>query len=162
MLDEQNLQDALDRRAREEKAYDKTHPSSESVPSLGDVIADNKKKLEEIRKRNQEKREAEAKKAQAERAEHIKQIDKQLGKEKISQGKTKAEDDANYRKLEKDVTAIKKILAKEKSRENFGQEEIRKLRDKYADYMSGNWSVVGRFTGLIRGLEDWAKNYQNW
>lgn len=119
-------------------------------------------KLAEIRDRNRQKREAEASKAKAEREEHIKQIDKIIGSEKITEGKTKAEDDKNYKKLEKDVLKIKRILSKEKSRENFGQDEIRKLKDKYSDYMSGNWSTVGRFMGLIRDLEDWADNYQNY
>lgn len=119
-------------------------------------------KLAEIRDRNRQKREAEVSKAKAEREEHIKQIDKIIGSEKITEGKTKAEDDKNYKKLEKDVREIKRILAKEKSRENFGQEEIRKLKDKYSDYMSGNWSTVGRFMGLVRDLEDWADNYQNY
>ena len=100
-------------------------------------------------------------KAKTEREEHIKQIDKIIGSEKITEGKTKAEDDKNYKKLEKDIREIKKILAKEKSRENFGQEEIRKLRDKYSDYMSGNWSVTERFQRSMRDFEDWADNYVN-
>lgn len=118
-----------------------------------------KKKLEKL---EGQKREAEKSKAKAEREEHIKQIDKIIGNEKITEGKTKAEDDKNYKKLEKDVLEIQRILSKEKSRENFGQEEIRKLKDKYSDYMSGNWSTVGRFMGLIRDLEDWADNYPNY
>ena len=103
----------------------------------------------------------EVSKAKAEREEHIKQIDEILGSEKIAEGSTKAEDDKNYKKLEKDVREIKKILAKEKSRENFGQEEIGKLKDKYSDYMSGNWSTIERFKKLVDDLEDWADNYVN-
>ncbi|MBQ9160849.1 MAG: hypothetical protein IJ122_05960 [Methanobrevibacter sp.] len=110
----------------------------------------------------EQKRGVEISKAKAEREEHIKQIDKIIGSEKISEGRTKAEDDKNYKKLEKDVREIKKILTKEKSRENFGQDEIRKLKDKYSDYMSGNWSTVERFKTLIRDFEDWADNYQNY
>lgn len=124
-------------------------------------LDEKEKKLDEIRDKNRQKRESEMAKAKAEREAHVKQIDKIIGNEKITQGKTKAEDDVNYKKFERDISKIKTILAKEKSRENFGQEEVRKLRDKYSDYMSGNWSVTGRFQERIRQFEDWADNYAN-
>lgn len=89
-------------------------------------------------------------------------IKKILGEEKITEGKTKADDDKNYRKLEKDIDKLVTKLSKEKSRENFGSEEIRALRDKYSDYMSGNWSVTGRFQERVRKFEDWCDNYQNY
>lgn len=115
-----------------------------------------------VDKQKKQQKDSEVSKAKAEREEHIKQIDKILGSEKITEGKTKAEDDKNYKKLEKDAREIKRILAKEKSRENFGQDEIRKLKDKYSDYMSGNWSTIERFKRIVDDLEDWADNYQNY
>ena len=90
-----------------------------------------------------------------------KKIDKILGTEKIKQGSDKKTDDANFKKLAKDVREIQRVLAKEKSRENFGQDALRKLKDKYSDYMSGNWSVVGRFQGLLRYFDDWASDYEH-
>ena len=155
-----DIQDGIT--TEEEYGGDTSHLESLEQEAREELEQLKEQKLAEIRKGNQEKRDAEAKKVKAEREEHIKQIDKIIGKEKISEGKTKAEDEKNYKKLEKDITAIKRVLAKEKSRENFGQEEVRKLRDKYSDYMSGNWSVVGKFQALIRDFEEWADNYQNW
>lgn len=95
------------------------------------------------------------------RKANVEKIDKIIGTEKIKQGADKKADDANYKKLQSDISKIKKILSTEKSRENFGQEEVRKLRDKYSDYMSGNWTVVERFRRAVDDFDDWASNYEN-
>ena len=95
------------------------------------------------------------------RLENEKKIDKIIGTEKIKQTDDKKTDDANYKKLQSDISKIKKVLSTEKSRENFGQEEVRKLKDKYADYMSGNWNVTERFRRAVDDFDDWASNYEN-
>ena len=69
------------------------------------------------------------------------------------------ETDIAYRKFERD---IEKSVAKLRGREcceNFGDEEIRKIKDKWSDYLSGNWSVVGRFVERLKQFENWCYNY---
>lgn len=95
------------------------------------------------------------------RKANVEKIDKIIGSEKIKQTDDKKNDDANYKKLQSDISKIKKILSTEKSRENFGQEEVRKLKDKYSDYMSGNWTVTERFRRALDDFDDWASNYEN-
>ena len=115
----------------------------------------------EKRPKNTKKSPADVEKA--ERQKHIKEIDKILEGTQLVPGsmpsgsRTKAEDTKNLRKLERDLKKIKAILKQEKSRENFGQEEVRKIEDKYSDYRYDT-----RFRDKIRDFEDWADYYQNW
>jgi len=50
--------------------------------------------------------------------------------------------------LEKDIEYCKRKLIRQGVRENFGQKEVRKLRDKYGD------------SKLIDDFEDWCMNYE--
>lgn len=72
---------------------------------------------------------------------------------------TKEQDDKAYRRLLHDITSAEQRLAGRPCCENFGQGEVRKLKDKYSDYMSGNWSVCGRFVEAVQGFDNWCANY---
>ena len=72
---------------------------------------------------------------------------------------TKEQDDKKYRQFCKDIDKAVVKLSQQEPCENFGQKEVRKLKDKYADYMSGNWQVVGRFTTRLKQFDEWCGNY---
>lgn len=75
---------------------------------------------------------------------------------------TKEQDEIKYRQLDRDICLLMRKLAKRKSCENFGAREVRELKDKYSDYMCGNWSVCGRFVERVRQFENWCDNYINY
>lgn len=72
---------------------------------------------------------------------------------------TKEQDDRNYKRLLSDIERAKARLRGQAARENFGQDEVRKLKDKYSSYMCGNWCVCGRFIESVRNFDDWCGNY---
>ncbi len=72
---------------------------------------------------------------------------------------TKAQDDKAYASLLRDIRKAEAKLRGEQLCENFGQNEVRALRDKYSGYMSGNWSVCGRFIESVNRFDSWCSNY---
>jgi len=69
---------------------------------------------------------------------------------------------AKVQVVNKDIAKYKKALIKKwKSKggyENFGQTEVRKLRDKYADY--GDYSDdMKSIRDVINAFDDWAGDY---
>lgn len=72
---------------------------------------------------------------------------------------TKKQDNRAYCNLLHDITKAEQRLVGKPCRENFGEGEVRKLKDKYSDYMSGNWSVCGRFVEAVKRFDDWCANY---
>ena len=56
----------------------------------------------------------------------------------------------------RDIAKAKSKLKGKKPTENFGQDEVRKLRDKYFDYRYGQFSSA---YSLIDDFDDWCANY---
>lgn len=75
---------------------------------------------------------------------------------------TKEELDKAYKALERDIAKAVEKLSKQKSRENFGDTEIRAIKDKYSNYLSGNYTTYGRFMERVKSFENWCYNYVNW
>lgn len=69
------------------------------------------------------------------------------------------ETDIAYRKFERDIDRAVAKLSGRKCCENFGDKEIREIGDKWSDYLSGNWSVVGRFVERYNQFKNWCYNY---
>lgn len=69
------------------------------------------------------------------------------------------EDDKAYKSFVRDIDKAVAKLRGQECRENFGDKEIRAIRDKWTDYLSGNWSVVGRFVERLKSFENWCYNY---
>lgn len=67
--------------------------------------------------------------------------------------------DKAYKEFEKDISKAVVELSKRECYENFGAKEIRELKDKWFDYLHGNWSVVGRFVERLHQFENWCYNY---
>lgn len=60
------------------------------------------------------------------------------------------------RAILRDIAKAKSKLKGKKPAENFGQDEVRKLRDKYLDYRYGQFSSA---YSLIDDFDDWCANY---
>ena len=74
-------------------------------------------------------------------------------------GKKKLTLDESSTTIESVIKDIKKAKAKligKKPYENFGQDEVRKLRDKYSDYRYGEYS---RVFDLINQFDEWCSTY---
>lgn len=62
-----------------------------------------------------------------------------------------------HKRCRKEIEQIKEKLKKKKVCENFGQEEIRKLYDKYTNYEF--WSETQLCHKAIREFERWCMDY---
>ena len=67
-----------------------------------------------------------------------------------------------YRKIEREIAAIKKKLIAKVKRyglyENFGQREVRMLEDKYSDYRYGTYEERNLYK-LIEDFNEWCMDY---
>lgn len=69
------------------------------------------------------------------------------------------ENDIAYRKFCRDIDRAEAKLRGRECCENFGDEEIRKLGDKWSDFLHGNWVEVGRFVERYNQFREWCYNY---
>ena len=67
-----------------------------------------------------------------------------------------------YAQFERDINRAVAKLSKQKSCENFGDKEIRAIKDKWSDYLHGNWQVVKPFVERLNSFETWCGNYINY
>lgn len=58
--------------------------------------------------------------------------------------------------MKKDITRTKRKLEKEDVIENFGQDEVRRISDKYASLQQDYYS---EYSQLIQNFSDWCSNY---
>jgi len=59
--------------------------------------------------------------------------------------------------MEKDIKKSKNKLKKKPLVENFGQDEVRRISDKYFDLQIENYQ---QYSSLIREFSDWCANYE--
>lgn len=69
------------------------------------------------------------------------------------------ENEIAFKKFDRDIEKATAKLRGRECCENFGDKEIRELADKWGDYLTGNWSVVGRFVERFNQFKDWCYNY---
>lgn len=66
------------------------------------------------------------------------------------------EADISIKSMRKDIEKAKNKLKKSKMRENFGDKEVRQIRDKYSSLMTDYYT---EYSSLISGFEDWCATY---
>lgn len=67
------------------------------------------------------------------------------------------ESNISIKNMEKDIEKAKNKLKKSKMKENFGEDEVRKIRDKYVGLMTDNYA---KYSSLISRFEDWCSSYE--
>ena len=67
--------------------------------------------------------------------------------------------DNNYENLTRDIAKYKKQLMRKEPYENFGDKEIRALKDKYFRFLTGNYNDVHQNVNALREFEDWCCIY---
>lgn len=67
-----------------------------------------------------------------------------------------------YAQFERDINRAVAKLSQQKSCENFGDKEIRAIKDKWSDYLCGNWQVVKPFVERLNSFVAWCNNYVNY
>lgn len=67
-----------------------------------------------------------------------------------------------YAQFDRDINKAVAKLSKQKSHENFGDKEIRVIKDKWNDCLCGNWQFVKPFVERLRSFESWCDNYTNY
>lgn len=67
----------------------------------------------------------------------------------------------NIAHLKRDIAKQKAKLSKKRIHENFGQNEVRALQDRFSNLLSDYWSDdSNEARRLLRDFEDWATNYE--
>ena len=69
----------------------------------------------------------------------------------------KNESNISIKNMKKDIEKAKNKLKKSKMKENFGEDEVRKIKDKYASLMT---EYYAKYSYLISSFEDWCATYE--
>ena len=67
-----------------------------------------------------------------------------------------------YAQFDCDINRAVAKLSEQKSYENFGDKEIRAIKDKWSNYLHGNWQIVKPFVERLKSFESWCNNYTNY
>ena len=68
----------------------------------------------------------------------------------------KNEFNISIKNMKKDIEKAKDKLKKSEIKENFGEDEVRKIKDKYAGLMT---EYYAEYSSLISSFEDWCATY---